>query len=166
VLGDILSVSRMKQSIRKTPSLLLLAYRYGEEQDSLVGRNFTLEVEGSSLTLGIDLTPNFHSRNKAAASYTDALNLVHNYHRLRSLQCSDNLLRSRLTKAWDRERQPELRLWLDLGGRGSFLYAVLPHSLFTGGIQLDVQGVLDVSQEHIHSNQPLAVVDHIPRNMV
>jgi hypothetical protein len=155
----------MKTSIRKTPSHLLLAYRYGEDHDSLVGRNFTLEVEGPSLTLGIDLTPNFHSRNKAAASYTDALNLVHNYQRLRFLQCSDNLMRSRLTKAWDRERQPELRLWLDLGGRGSYLYSVVPHSLFTGGIQLDVQGVLDVSHEHIHGNQPLAVVDHIPRNM-
>ena len=46
----------MKQSIRKTPSSLLLAYKYGDAQDSLVGRNFSLEVEGETITLGIDLT--------------------------------------------------------------------------------------------------------------
>ncbi len=32
---------------------------------------------------------------------------------------------------------------LDLGERGRFLYLVLPHSLFMGGVQLDVQQVLD-----------------------
>jgi hypothetical protein len=34
---------------------------------------------------------------------------------------------------------PQLHVRLDLGEMGAFLYEVAPHSLFTGGIQLDVQ---------------------------
>ncbi|HKB52791.1 MAG TPA: hypothetical protein VKD22_02255, partial [Ramlibacter sp.] len=86
----------MKYSLRKTPSHLHLAYKYGEASDGLLGRQFTLEVEGRMLTLSIDLTPNFHTRSKSAAAYLDAVNLVRNYHKLRYLQCSDNLLRTRL----------------------------------------------------------------------
>jgi hypothetical protein len=133
----------MKQSLRKTPSHLHLAYKYGERSDSLVGRQFTLVDEGDVLTLGIDLSSNFQTRNKSAAPYLDAVNLVHNHHKLRSLQCGDNLVRARLIKAWERVKQPQLRMCLDLGHRGRYLYAVQPHSLFTGGIQLDVDRVLD-----------------------
>lgn len=133
----------MKQSLRKTPSHLHLAYKYGEGSDGLVGRNFTLDAEQKLLTLGIDLTPNFHTRNKTAPSYLDAMNLSHNHHKLKFLQCSDNLLRARLIRAWERVEHPEMRMCLDLGQHGHYLYAVLPHSLFMGGIQLDVQAVLD-----------------------
>jgi hypothetical protein len=137
----------MKQSLRKTPSHLHLAYKYGEAADSLVGRHFMLEVNGRQLTLAIDLTPNFHTRNKAAASYLDAASLAHNHHKLRFLQCSDNLVRARLIKAWEQVQQPQLRMCLDLGQRGRYLYAVVPHSLFMGGVQLDVQEVLELEDE-------------------
>lgn len=133
----------MTTSLRKTPSPLLLVYKYGDAQDRLVGRRFTLDAQDRTLTLAIDLTPNFHTRNKSGAGYSDAVNLVHNHGRLRFLQCSDNLLRARLIKSWDRVQQPELRLRLDLGGRGSCLYRVRAHSLFTGGIQLDVLEVIE-----------------------
>ena len=133
----------MKYSLRKTPSHLHLAYKYGEASDGLMGRNFTLEVEGRVLTLGIDLTPNFHTRNKGAAAYLDAINLTHNHHKLRYLQCSDNLVRTRLIRAWEQVEQPELRMCLELGPRGRYLYAVQPHSLFMGGIQFDVEQVLE-----------------------
>lgn len=133
----------MKHALRRTPSHLHLAYKYGEAADSLLGRNFMLDVQGHDLTLAIDLTPNFHTRNKASAPYVDAMNLTHNHHKLRFLQCSDNLVRSRLIKAWERIEQPRLRMCLDLGERGHHLYRVLPHSLFMGGIQLDVLEVLD-----------------------
>ncbi len=136
----------MKHSLRKTPSHLHLAYKYGEASDGLMGRHFLLEVEGRVLTLTIDLTPNFHTRNKAASNYLDAVNLAHNHHKLRHLQCSDNLVRARLIRAWDQVQQPKMRLVLDLGQRGRFVYSVLPHSLFMGGIQLDVQEVLPVEQ--------------------
>ena len=132
----------MKYSLRKTPSHLHLAYKYGEASDGLMGRHFVLEVEGNLLTLTIDLTPNFHTRNKAASNYIDAINLAHNHHKLRNLQCSDNLVRSRLIRAWEQVQQPSMRLVLDLAQRGRFVYAVLPHSLFMGGIQLDVLDVL------------------------
>jgi hypothetical protein len=154
----------MKQSIRKTPSSLLLAYKYGDGQDSLVGRNFSLEAEGETLTLGIDLTPNFHARNRAAPSYSDAVNLVHNHDRLHSLQCGDNLLRARLDRSWDRVRQPHLRLRLELGGRGSYLYRVAVRALFTGGIQLDVQDALPADGSQAYRNTPPPGVHHIPGN--
>ncbi len=133
----------MKHALRKTPSHLHLAYKYGEGSDSLIGRNFMLEVDGHTLTLTIDLTPNFHTRNKSASTYIDAINLGHNHHKLRYLQCTDNLVRTRLIRAWEQVANPRMRMCLDLGERGRFLYLVLPHSLFMGGVQLDVQQVLD-----------------------
>lgn len=133
----------MKHSLRKTPSHLHLAYKYGEGTDGLMGRNFMLDVDGSMLTLTIDLTPNFHTRNKAAPLYLDAVNFAHNHHKLRYLQCADNLVRARLIKSWENVADPNLVMCLDLGQRGRFAYTVQPHSLFMGGIQFDVQEVLE-----------------------
>jgi hypothetical protein len=137
----------MKYALRKTPSHLHVAYKYGEGTDGLMGRNFVLEVEGNVLTLTIDLTPNFHTRSKSAAAYLDAVNFAHNHHKLRYLQCADNLLRARLIKAWEKVPEPKLILCLDMGSRGRFAFAVEPHSLFMGGIQFDVQEVLDEPDE-------------------
>jgi hypothetical protein len=134
---------RMKYSLRKTPSHLHVAYKYGEGTDGLMGRNFVLETEGNELTLSIDLTPNFHTRSKSAPAYLDAVNFVHNHHKLRFLQCADNLVRARLIKAWEQITDPRLVLCLDMGQRGRFRFLVLPHSLFMGGIQFDVQEVLE-----------------------
>jgi hypothetical protein len=141
----------MRYSLRKTPSHLHLAYKYGEASDGLLGRNFVLEVDDRQLTLNIDLTPNFHTRNKAASAYLDAVSLAHNHHKLRFLQCSDNLVRARLIKAWETVQQPRMRMCLELGQRGHYLYAVQPHSLFMGGIQLDVLQVLEDSIETVRS---------------
>ena len=145
----------MRYSLRKTPSHLHLAYKYGEASDGLLGRNFVLEVEDRQLTLAIDLTPNFHTRNKAASAYLDAVSLAHNHHKLRFLQCSDNLVRARLIKAWEMVQHPRMRMCLELGQRGHYLYAVQPHSLFMGGIQLDVLQVLEDSDApmRIHSHE-------------
>ena len=144
----------MKQSLRKTPSHLHLSYKYGAGSDRLMGRLFTLVRDGVVLTLSIDLTANFRTREKAAAQAADALNLVHNHHRLGSLQSGDNLLRSRLIRAWELVENPQLRMCLDLGQRGRFLYSVQPHSLFTGGIQLDVQQELE---EEVRAGRALAL---------
>ncbi|MEJ6021836.1 hypothetical protein [Ramlibacter sp. PS4R-6] len=133
----------MKYSLRKTPSHLHVAYKYGEGTDGLMGRNFVLEVEGNVLTLSIDLTPNFHTRSKSAAAYLDAVNFAHNHHKLRYLQCADNLVRARLIKAWEQVPDPKLVMCLEMGPRGHFRFAVEPHSLFMGGIQFDVQDVLE-----------------------
>jgi hypothetical protein len=142
----------MKQSLRRTPTQLHLAYKYGEGSERLIGRNLSLLLDGAVLTLSIDLASNFQLRNKTSASYIDAVNLVHNHHRLRWLQCGDNLVRTRLIRAWEQVSEPELRMCLDLGQRGRFLYSVQPHSLFTGGIQLDVADVLD---EDTRASRPL-----------
>ena len=136
----------MKYSLRKTPSHLHLAYKYGEASDGLMGRHFMLETQERVLTLSIDLTPNFHTRNKAATAYLNAVNFPHNHHKLRYLQCSDNLVRARLIKAWEQVQHPQLRMSLELGPRGRYLYAVQPHSLFMGGIQFDVEEVLKEQQ--------------------
>jgi len=63
---------------------------------------------------------------------------VHNHHKLLSVQCGDNLVRARLIREWEKIAEPQLRMCLELGQRGRFLYSVQPHSLFAGGIQLDV----------------------------
>ena len=133
----------MKYALRKTPSHLHVAYKYGEGTVGLMGRNFVLDVEDSLLTLTIDLTPNFHTRSKAAAAYLDAVNFAHNHHKLRYLQCADNLLRARLIKAWEQVANPRLVMCLEMGPRGRFWFAVQPHSLFMGGIQFDVVEVLE-----------------------
>lgn len=133
----------MKQSLRKTPTQLHLAYKYGEGSERLVGRNLSLLHDGPVLTLTIDLSTNFQLRDKTSAAYLDAVNLIHNHHKLRSLQCGDNLVRARLIRSWEIIAEPQLRMCLELGQRGRFLYSVQPHSLFAGGIQLDVEEVLE-----------------------
>jgi hypothetical protein len=152
----------MKQSLRKTPSRLHLAYRYGERSDALIGRHFSLAHDGTVLTLAIDLSANFQTRNKSAAAYLDAVNLVHNHHKLESVQCGDNLVRSRMIKAWERVTQPQLRMCLDLGHRGRYLYSVQPHSLLTGGMQLEVQEVLE-EDTRVSRPSPAPQLDN-PRN--
>lgn len=135
----------MRYSLRRTTAHLHLTYGTGEAGEALIGRRFTLDVEGSAMTLLIDLTPNFQTRNKMAASYLDATALVRNHDRLRSVQCDDNLVRTRLVRTWEEMQEPTLKLVLDLGPRGHFVYAVRPHLLFTGGVQLDVLQALDAS---------------------
>jgi hypothetical protein len=133
----------MKQSLRKTPTQLQLAYKYGEGNQRLIGRNLALLHEDPVLTLTIDLSTNFLVRNKSSALYLDAVYLVHNHHKLLSVQCGDNLVRARLIRAWEKIAEPQLKMCLELGQRGRFLYSVQPHSLFTGGIQLDVVEALE-----------------------
>ena len=142
----------MKQSLRKTPTQLHLAYKYGDASDRVIGRNLSLLHDGAVLTLTIDLSTNFQLRNKTSAGYLDAVNFVHNHHKLRSLQCGDNLVRARLIRSWESVVEPQLRMCLELGPRGRFFYSVQPHSLFTGGIQLDV---VEVLQEDFRTGRPV-----------
>jgi hypothetical protein len=139
----------MKYSLRKTPSHLHLTYKYGESAGGLLGRNLVLEAEGNVLTLEVDLSANLLARNKSSPWYLDAVSLSTNYHKLKSLQCPDNLVRTRLIRAWEGVADPKLRMRLILTPRGRYLYEVSPHSLFMGGIQLDVQAFLeDESESH------------------
>jgi hypothetical protein len=143
----------MKYSLRKTPSHLHLTYKYGEANGGLLGRNLILEAEGNVLTLEVDLSANLLARNKSSPWYLDAVGLSSNYHKLKSLQCPDNLVRTRLIRAWEGVEQPRLRMRLVLQPRGRYLYEVAPHSLFMGGIQLDVQAFLEEESE---TNSPSA----------
>ena len=137
----------MKYSLRKTPSHLHLTYKYGEANGGLLGRNLVLEVDGNVLTLEVDLSGNLLARNKQSPWYLDAVDLSSNYHKLKSLQCPDNLVRTRLIRAWEGIESPRLRMRLVLSPRGRYLYEVAPHSLFMGGIQLDVQAFLEDESE-------------------
>lgn len=137
----------MKYSLRKTPSHLLLAYKYGESNGSLLGRNLVLDAEGNLLTLEVDLSANLLARNKSSPWYLDAVALSTNYHKLKSLQCPDNLVRTRLIRAWEGIAEPKMRMRLILAPRGRYLYEVAPHSLFMGGIQLDIQAFLEEESE-------------------
>ena len=119
----------------------------GESSGGLLGRNLQLEVEGNLLTLEIDLSSNLLARNKSSAWYLDAVSLAANCHKLKFLQCPDNLVRARLIRAWEAVQSPQLRLRLLLNPRGRYLYQVAPHSLFMGGIQFDVQAFLEEESE-------------------
>ncbi|MGE0496854.1 MAG: hypothetical protein AB7I35_07350 [Ramlibacter sp.] len=136
----------MKYSLRRTAAPLQVVYKYGGASDSLTGCHFTLEENGAELTLTADLTTNFRTRDRSADAYVDAVTLAREHHKLKYLQCHDNLLRARLVRAWERQRNPRLRLALDLGRRGLLLYAVVPRSLLMGGVQLDVLSVLEVAR--------------------
>ncbi len=108
----------MRQSLRRTLAPLRLTYEEGEASEGLLGRRLMLDIEGSHLTLSIDLTPNFQTRNKAAAIHLEALAFTRNHGRLRSILCDDNLVRTRLVRAWESRPSPQLRLLMDLGPRG------------------------------------------------
>ena len=56
-------------------------------------------------------------------------------------------MRTRLIRAWEGVTDPRLRMRLVLNPRGRYLYEVAPHSLFMGGIQLDVQAFLEEESE-------------------
>lgn len=133
----------MQQPLRRTTAHLHLAYGEREASEGLVGRRFMLEIQGRDMTLSIDLTPNFHTRNQNAPGYVDAAALVRNHARLTAVHCDDNLVRTRLVRLWERMHEPRLRLVLDLGPRGQFAYAVRPHLQFTGGVQMDVLEALE-----------------------
>jgi hypothetical protein len=151
----------MNYSLRKTPSHLQLAYKYGEANGGLLGRNLVLEADGSLLTLEIDLSANLLARNKQSAWYLDAVALASNYHKLKSLQCPDNLVRARLIRAWEGIADPRLRMRLVLHPRGRYLYEVAPHSLFMGGIQLDVQAFLEEESETTGTAAPPTEASHL-----
>jgi hypothetical protein len=140
----------MKYTLRKTPSHLSLAYKYGEAHGGLLGRNLVLHVDGSRLMLEIDLSANLLARNKQSPWYLDAVGLAANHHKLKSLQCPDNLVRARLIRAWEGIAQPKLRMRLVLSPRGRYVYDVAPHSLLMGGIQLDVHAFLEDESETSH----------------
>jgi len=135
----------MKFSLRKTPSPLHLAYKYDGPGGDVMGSHLTLTCEGPVLTLAMDLTGNFRGRGpgRAGGACLDALALVRDHHKLRFVQCHDNLVRARLIRAWEQVAQPRLRLALLMGSRGAALYEVAPRSLLMGGVQLDVLSVLD-----------------------
>ena len=153
----------MKYSLRKTPSHLHLTYKYGEANGGLLGRNLLLDVDGNVLTLEIDVSANLLARNKQSPWYLDAVDLSSNYHKLKSLQCPDNLVRARLIRAWEGVESPRLRMRLVLNPRGRYLYEVSPHSLFMGGIQLDVQAFLeDESETSLQDSEASSVTEADP----
>ena len=152
-------VTPMKYSLRKTPSHLHLTYKYGEASGGLLGRNLVLEADGNLLTLEVDLSGNLLARNKSSPWYLDAVALSENYHKLKSLVCPDNLVRTRLIRAWEGIEQPRMRMRLVLAPRGRYLYEVAPHSLFMGGIQLDIQAFLEEDSETTSPGETTAMQD-------
>jgi hypothetical protein len=131
----------MQQALRRTLAPVQLGFGDGAPSQGLLGRRFMLEVEGGTLTLSLDLTPNFHTRDKTATGYVDAAALPRNHLRLQEVQIEDNLLRTRLLRAWEAvptQPPPRLLLVLDLGPRGSFRYQVRLQLRFAGGVSLQV----------------------------
>jgi hypothetical protein len=143
----------MKQSLRKTPSLLHLAYKYDGAGGNVTGCHLTLNCEGSVLTLAVDLTGNFRNRDHSGRTYQDAVTLARDHHKLKFVQCHDNLVRTRLIRTWEQVAHPQLRLALLMGSRGGSLYEVKPRSLLMGGVQLDVLSVLDFHELEARSSR-------------
>jgi hypothetical protein len=68
-------------------------------------------------------------------------------------------VRTRLIRAWEGVDQPRLRMRLVLNPRGRYVFDVAPHSLFMGGIQLDVQAFLEDESES--SGTPSTEASHL-----
>lgn len=136
----------MKHSLRKTSAPLHLAYKYDGAAGDLTGSHLILTCEGPLLTFTIDLSGNFRTRDRTGGAYADAMTLLRDHHKLKFVQCLDNLVRTRLVRAWEQVEQPRMRLALLMGSRGGCLYEVTPRSLLMGGVQLDVMSVLDFQQ--------------------
>ncbi|MCY1560250.1 hypothetical protein D9M68_973670 [compost metagenome] len=72
-------------------------------------------------------------------------------------------MRARLIRAWEAVESPRLRMRLVLNPRGRYLYEVSPHSLFMGGIQLDVQAFLEEESEtSVQDNEASSVPEADP----
>ena len=129
----------MRQSLRRTLAPVQLGYGHGSLSASLLGRHFMLEVDGSTLILSMDLTPNFQTRDRTSARYLDTAAIARNHAQLRQVLCDDSLLRTRLLRAWEAAPSPRLQVVLDLGPRGQFRYSAIPKLRFAGGVALEVQ---------------------------
>jgi hypothetical protein len=101
-----------------------------------------LLVEGNLHTLEIDLIANLQTRNKLSSWYLGRRLPGGTPPQAQVAAMPDNLVRARLIRNWEAAVAPRLRMRLNLGAAGCFLYQVMPHSLFMGGIQLDVQAFL------------------------
>ena len=137
----------MRQSLRRTLAPVQLDYGDGAASQGLLGRRIMLDLLPGELSVSLDLTPNFHTRDKSAAGYADAAALPRNHARLRAVQIDDSLVRTRLLRAWEAaaaaDTPPRLSLLLDLGPRGSFRYQVLLQLRFAGGVSLQVVRVIE-----------------------
>ncbi len=140
----------MRQSLRRTLAPVQLDYGDGAASQGLLGRRIMLDLLPGELCVSLDLTPNFHTRDKSAAGYVDAAAVPRNHERLRLVQIDDSLVRTRLLRAWEEaaasEVPPRLSLLLDLGPRGSFRFQVQLQLPFAGGVALQVVRVLEVVQ--------------------
>ena len=96
----------MKHSLRKTPSLLHLVYKYDGAGGNVTGCHLTLSCEGSLMTLAVDLSGNFRARDRAIRTYLDAVTLARDHHKLKFVQCHDTLVRTRLVRAWEQVAHP------------------------------------------------------------
>lgn len=135
----------MKHTIRKTSSDLHVGYSDGGFSNNLRGENFTSEMNGRTLTLGINLESNLRTRNKSANSYADALEFLEKHDRLNLLQLNEEKVVSAIASAWKRNSANEMRLALSLGNNGSFSYEVKPQKI-AGGIQLVVHGIVSLHE--------------------
>jgi hypothetical protein len=116
--GQVMALSLYKGSIGMHVGYSELGF-----SNNLKGRNFAYSVWGGKPYLHIDMSGNLHVKNKAANSYTDALEFVEHHAQLEHLEIgAESVVRefARLAQA----DPTEWILELDFAEKGNFLYAV------------------------------------------
>lgn len=125
----------MEQSLRKTPVGLYVEYA-GGSGTNLSGKNFTLQVDGDKLTLGIDLSSNLRYA-KDTNQYIDARDLAERHDELEHVQIRDRQVTERLARALERTKKPAaVYLSLKLGEK-FVSHRVIPQ-IAEGEVQLTV----------------------------
>ena len=129
----------VKRWLRKTAAHLHVGYA-GTFTNNLSGDNFTMEIEGNNITIGVDLSRNIRTRNKSTNTYLDAADLAERHAEFELIQIHDSEVCARLgatlVNAALHGQRPSLSLSLSFGALGTFLYPVQISQLPGGGLEL------------------------------
>lgn len=106
----------MKRTIRKGISIVPITYTTGNYSNNLVGSDFCLDSNGSTLRLIIDFSKNLRSRIKGNA-YHDACELLEDYSHLETICIDEQKIIDDLSFAHTQTKNRAWEIQLIVGDR-------------------------------------------------
>lgn len=119
----------MKPSLRKGKCHIHVTYKNGGFTNNLWASNLTLEVHDDMVVLEMDLSSNFHVRNKSSNSYLDAVELSEQRSQIAMIQLDGAVLLEPLSNSWKQLRTPKLVVVLFFADKSSIQYEAKPKAL-------------------------------------